>query len=365
MLRDAENFVSTCGPCSRNKRPQRHGRAEIFKYHSGSPMERVHLDFLGPLPRTARGNEYVLVMVDQFTKWVECIPCPPRQRRLPLRQQSMSSSLVSDALSRFSRTRGGISRCYVDKAQNCWNEHLSQIAGALRSTVNRNSGFTANRLMVGREVNTPADLLYLASKQGDTVDLEAYVMDLEQALQTAHETARGQFSTSEERMKRGYDLKVHSRAYKEGDLAYILYTATTVKGKCRKLSPSRKGSGIVIKNHSPYLYRVKTKAAVMVAIHDRLMKCVDRDIPLWLSRYIEKVQSPIPKGEAIPVSPAKAGGEPPPSSSDSPVSSPTPGTPKAAPRPKRKRAVLGRSQDPLVLSLSSLNPPSILMCIAF
>ena len=39
-------------------------------------MERVHLDFLGPFPRTARGNEYVLVMVDQFTKWVECIPLP-------------------------------------------------------------------------------------------------------------------------------------------------------------------------------------------------------------------------------------------------------------------------------------------------
>ena len=162
-------------------------------------------------------------------------------------------------------------------------------------------------------------------------------------------------------MKRGFDLKVHSRAYEEKDLVYILYTAT-VKGNCRKLSPSWKGPGIVIKKHSPYLYRVKTKAAVMVAIHDRL-KCVDRDIPLWLSRYREKFQSPVPEMEAIPVSLAKAGGEPPPSSSDSPVSSPTPGTPKAALRPKRKRAALGRSQGPLVLSLSSLNLPPILMCI--
>ena len=43
----------------------------------------------------------------------------------------------------------------------------------------RNSGFTANKLMLGQEVNTPADLLYAAPKQGDTVDLEAYVVDLE------------------------------------------------------------------------------------------------------------------------------------------------------------------------------------------
>ena len=49
---------------------------------------------------------------------------------------------------------------------------------------------------------------------------------------------------------RDYDLKIHSRAYEEGDLVYILDTATD-KGKCRKLSPCWKGPGIVIKKLSP------------------------------------------------------------------------------------------------------------------
>lgn len=39
-------------------------------------MERVHLHFLGALPGTDNGNEYVMVMVDQFTKWVECVLFP-------------------------------------------------------------------------------------------------------------------------------------------------------------------------------------------------------------------------------------------------------------------------------------------------
>ena len=95
--------------------------------------------------------------------------------------------------------------------------------------------------------------------------------------------------------------------------------------------------GIVIKKLSPYLYRVKTKAAVMVANHDRRKKCVDRDIPLCLSRYREKFQISVPERKEIPVSPAKAGSEPPLPSSDSPVSSPPPGTPVAVPQPKRKR----------------------------
>ena len=93
----------------------------------------------------------------------------------------------------------------------------------------------------------------------------------------------------------------------------------------------------MIKKFSPYLYRVKTKAAVMVANHDRLKKCVDRDIPLWLSRYRENFRSPMPEGEEVPVSPAKEGGESPPPLSDSPVSSPPPGTPLEPPRPKFKR----------------------------
>ena len=43
-------------------------------------------------------------------------------------------------------------RCYVDEAPNCYDEHLVQIAGALRSAVNRN---TASKPMLGWVVSTP------------------------------------------------------------------------------------------------------------------------------------------------------------------------------------------------------------------
>ena len=63
-------------------------------------MERVHLDFLGLLPRIARGNEYVLVMVDQ---WVECIPLP-----------SQMAKVTATATAAFNELRNvsiGIYRC--------------------------------------------------------------------------------------------------------------------------------------------------------------------------------------------------------------------------------------------------------------
>lgn len=32
------------------------------------------LDYLGPLPRSKKGNVYLLVVVDCYTKWVELLP---------------------------------------------------------------------------------------------------------------------------------------------------------------------------------------------------------------------------------------------------------------------------------------------------
>ena len=37
---------------------------------------------------------------------------------------------------RYNRTLMDEVRCNVNKAQNCWDEHLAQITGALRSAVN-------------------------------------------------------------------------------------------------------------------------------------------------------------------------------------------------------------------------------------
>ena len=74
--REVKQFVATCPTCNQNKKATANGRVPMQEYQTGAPMERVHIGFLGPLPKTPRGNEYVLMMVDQFTKWVECVPLP-------------------------------------------------------------------------------------------------------------------------------------------------------------------------------------------------------------------------------------------------------------------------------------------------
>ena len=39
-------------------------------------MERIHIDILGPFIESARGNRYIVMMIDQFTKWLELYTIP-------------------------------------------------------------------------------------------------------------------------------------------------------------------------------------------------------------------------------------------------------------------------------------------------
>ena len=58
-------------------------------------MERVHIDFIGPLPKTEQRNEHCFMMVDQFTKWVEYVPLPSQKAEIT------AKAAVDEFFSRF------------------------------------------------------------------------------------------------------------------------------------------------------------------------------------------------------------------------------------------------------------------------
>lgn len=323
LSRDVESYVLSCAVCSQNKKNKCYGKVPLTEYQAGAPMERVHIDFIGPLPKTERGNEHCLMMVDQFTKWVECIPLPSQKAEVTARgavdeffsrfgfpfqlfsdQGRNFESKLFEALckileihktrttpyrpsangqvERFNRTLMDAVRCFLHKSQNKWDQWVQQIAGAIRSSVNRSTGFTPNMLMLGREVNTPAQLMFPCVKE-KYEDYGEYVSGLMENMKKAHDCARSNLKTSFKRMKRYYDLRVLQRQYAEGDIIYLLDTAT-VKGKSRKLTAPWKGPAVIVKKLSAYLYRVKLRNAVFIVNRDRMMLCNDRKVPDWITK---------------------------------------------------------------------------------
>ena len=72
--RDVATFCKTCGSCHKVA-GRRVARAPMVPLPViSSPFERIAMDMVGPLPRSARGNRYVLVVCDYATRYPEAIP---------------------------------------------------------------------------------------------------------------------------------------------------------------------------------------------------------------------------------------------------------------------------------------------------
>ena len=41
---------------------------------AGRPWQKVAVDLVGPMPETPRGNKWILVLTDHFTRWQDAIP---------------------------------------------------------------------------------------------------------------------------------------------------------------------------------------------------------------------------------------------------------------------------------------------------
>ncbi|GBN73474.1 hypothetical protein AVEN_137965-1 [Araneus ventricosus] len=76
---DVEKWCRECHACGARKGPKTRTKGRLQRYNVGAPFERMVLDILGPFPVTTKGNRYVLVLMDYFTKWPEAIPIPDQE----------------------------------------------------------------------------------------------------------------------------------------------------------------------------------------------------------------------------------------------------------------------------------------------
>ena len=185
-------YVRSCSVCNRQKTPKK-PKAHQVQYHAESPLERIHIDILGYLIETPIGNQYdiVLVVVNQFSKWIEWYAlsdqtaervartlvsefigrfgCPlvlhsDQGRHFESRMLKEVCDLLNRAktritpyrpsanghVERMNRTIFQILRCFIRGQQEDWDLHLATVGMAIRSTVNRQTGFTPNFLLLGR-----------------------------------------------------------------------------------------------------------------------------------------------------------------------------------------------------------------------
>ena len=201
MQSDVRSYIAGCDKCSRKKGFQQTRRAPMQIAQSYAPMDRIATDILGELPATSAGNRYILVVSDYYTKWTESFPMPNMEAETvakliveqviarfgvpsvihsdqgPQYESRLFSSVCellgiqkthttpyhpkSDGMvERFNKTLCTMLSAYVSDHHRDWDEYLPYVMMAYRSAEQETTGCTPNRLMLGREVTTPLDIMY-------------------------------------------------------------------------------------------------------------------------------------------------------------------------------------------------------------
>ena len=76
IFKDVAQYCRTCEVCQRST-PQKPPRAEMVPMPLvARPFEHIAMDLVGPLPRTWRGNRFILTIVDYATHYPEAIALP-------------------------------------------------------------------------------------------------------------------------------------------------------------------------------------------------------------------------------------------------------------------------------------------------
>lgn len=76
LYHDVKNYVISCLLCQRCKASNEHKGAPMYAEPPTGVWQKVYIDHIGPLALTANRNQYALVLVDAFSKWVEIMPLP-------------------------------------------------------------------------------------------------------------------------------------------------------------------------------------------------------------------------------------------------------------------------------------------------
>jgi transposase InsO family protein len=74
LSKDADQHLRACLICATTKRGPIQARAPRRAYIPKRPWQTIAIDYMGPYEETPSGNQFLLVVTDIFSKWVEAFP---------------------------------------------------------------------------------------------------------------------------------------------------------------------------------------------------------------------------------------------------------------------------------------------------
>jgi len=317
MYDDVKRYIQSCQLCAARKTTYHHQEIPVGSLPiPKQPFEALGIDVLGPLPKTNKGNQYILVVTEYFTRWpmafamknqkaatiatllVERVFCEHGFPRTLLsdRGRNFLSELMEAVLilfqvqklnttayhpqtngltERFNKSLTVMLTHFTNKKQTDWDTYIPYVLLAYRSAPHPLLKFSPFYMLYGREVRYPFDTLVSALKNTyhlEPVDMADYMIKLIDRLDLAHKAASGRFSTAAlEREQQNAEL-VNVPQYSIEQKVLILRPHVK-KGTSAKLTAMWRGPFEVLERYA-------NKVNYRVQLLDKLGRKVNNAKPL-------------------------------------------------------------------------------------
>ncbi|MGH0141537.1 UNVERIFIED_CONTAM: hypothetical protein FKN15_013229 [Acipenser sinensis] len=294
IRKDTWKHLKECEICQKFK-PGNQKPAGFLQSTTVSEVgEMLGVDLMGPFPRSKKGNTFLLVIVDYYSKWVELFPLrdsktskivqvltkeiftrwgTPRYL-LSDRGPQFTSKLIVDVCKtwgvvrklttsyhpqtnlteRVNRTLKTMMASYVENDHQRWDQWIPELRFAINTARQETTGFTPAELAVGHTLKGPLDRLIAVAPNPNT---SQYAL-LERQQNIAKEVSQ-RVQLAQVRQRKNYNAQRRHMQYAEGDQVWVrMHPLSDASAKfSAKLAAKWSGPAIVVKKMGPVNYKIQ------------------------------------------------------------------------------------------------------------
>ena len=130
MFTDIHNLVQSCNVCSQSKINRKRKPCPLSPIPPVGPFQRVHVDLFGPL-KECQGFKYILVCIESFSRFPECIPLRGTSA------EELASAIYNSIITRY----GAVSSILSDLGSNLTSRVFKCLSDMMGFTHLKTSSF--------------------------------------------------------------------------------------------------------------------------------------------------------------------------------------------------------------------------------
>lgn len=288
MRRFIKKYIDSCLECAHNKVPSGKKAGELHPIPKvDCPFHTIHVDHLGPFVRSRKGNSYLLLIIDAYTKFIMLYPVKSTKSVHSIKAIrnyfhifSVSKRLVSDRGSSFTSKRfeeflnnlgvkhilnavatprangqierynrtvlAALSASNHGKPESLWDECVSEIQWGLNNTLNKGIGNTPAQALFGMNLvgtsDALANILNNESDNPNEINNERN-HDKENEQEVGLKTVRNEISSfvnkNQTKQKERFDKKRIKVNFNVGDLVRVERDIPSTGGSRKLVSKIR------------------------------------------------------------------------------------------------------------------------------